>query len=220
MKLPVIVGLDALGGDRDRAEELARSLCGRVAGYKVGYPNILPCTGVGEAVRRACPGALIVADLKLADIGYTMKHIASHVIDWSDAAIAHSFIGVEGALDELKEYLDSNGKRLVLVASMSHPGAGRIIDPILDKIVEVVGEIGPWGIVAPATRPNVVRILRERFPGKVILSPGVGAQGASPGDALRAGADYEIIGRMITASKNPLLVVESLEERYRMVLGD
>ncbi|MEM0002219.1 MAG: hypothetical protein QW211_04935 [Desulfurococcaceae archaeon] len=53
--------------------------------------------------------------------------------------------------------------------------------------------------MAPATRPEVIKYIRSKLGTNVkILSPGVGAQGASPGDALCAGADYEIIGRAIT----------------------
>ncbi|MEM4743157.1 MAG: orotidine 5'-phosphate decarboxylase, partial [Pyrobaculum sp.] len=33
-----------------------------------------------------------------------------------------------------------------------------------------------------------------------IISPGIGAQGGAPGDALKAGADFEIVGRYLLES--------------------
>jgi len=75
-RLPLIVGLDALGGDASAAADLAEKLCERVTGYKVGLPNIIESPGLGPAVRRACPRALVVADLKLADISDTMVRVA------------------------------------------------------------------------------------------------------------------------------------------------
>lgn len=218
MRLPVIVGLDTLGGDAGRAGDLASRLCSRVSGFKIGLPNLLSCGGIGEAVREACPDSLIVADLKLADIGNTMRLAASRVVGWSDAVIAHAFPGVEGGLDELKAYLDSEGRKLLLVAAMSNPGASRIADKVLEEVVGVIGEVDPWGVVAPATRPSIIRLIRGRFPGKPILSPGVGAQGAEPGSAVNAGASYEIIGRLIVDSEEPLRVVEGLAPAYKAVM--
>lgn len=214
MKLPVIVGIDSIQGDTRKAYNLASQLCNHVSGFKIGLPNILTCKDIGSTIRKACPDTMIIADLKLADIGYTMKLVASHVIEWSDAIIAHTFSGVEGGLDELKEYLDSRGKKLVLVATMSNPGASRIMDKVLEDTVTVIESIKPWGIVAPATRKEKIEYLRRRLPYTIILSPGIGAQGAKPGSAIRAGADYEIIGRMITQAENPMKVIEEIRSFY------
>ncbi|MCE4618083.1 MAG: orotidine-5'-phosphate decarboxylase [Desulfurococcales archaeon] len=216
MKLPVIVGIDSIRGDTSKAYNIVSQLCTRVSGFKIGLPNILTCKDIGNTVRRACPDTMILADLKLADIGYTMKLVASHVVEWSDAIIAHSFPGVEGGLDELKEYLDSRGKKLVLVATMSNPGASKIMDKVLDDVITIIESIKPWGIVAPATRTEKIIYLRRRLPDTIILSPGIGAQGAKPGSAISAGANYEIIGRMIAKAENPSKVIEEIRPFYHV----
>ncbi len=213
--LPVIVGLDALGGDRGRVEEIIRLLCGRVRGFKIGLPGLVADPGLGRAARAQCPDALLVADLKLADIADTMIRVARVAEGWADAVIAHAFPGYEGALDGLSSYLEERGMRLVAVVAMSNPGARETMDPVLDRLVEAARRAGAWGLVAPATRPEVVSRARSLYPEAVIMSPGVGAQGAEPGSAIRAGADLEIIGRMIAASPDPARVVESLEDAYR-----
>jgi orotidine-5'-phosphate decarboxylase len=73
--------------------------------------------------------------------------------------------------------------------------------------------------VAPATRKDIIRFLRLILDiDKKILAPGVGPQGALPGDALCAGADYEIIGRLITRSKTPRRETEEILNLQREAL--
>ncbi len=213
-RLPVIVGLDALEGNLHAVESLVQTLCGRVLGFKVGLPGMLAEPRLGPTVRGACADALLVADLKLADIGDTMVRIARHA-PWADAVIAHAFPGYEGAVDRLAEYLAGRGQRLVLVVAMSNPGARETMDPVLEKLVAVARRAGAWGLVAPATRPSVVARVRSLMPEAFIMAPGVGAQGAQPGSALRAGADAEIVGRAITMAGDPVEALERLAPHYR-----
>ena len=214
--MSVIVALDQ--GTLDYAFRLVEDLCGVVEGFKIGLPFVLS-NGVSSVarLRGVCPSAMWIADYKLADIGYIMGLIVGGAAGWADAVIAHSFIGYEGALDELKETLEAGGKRLILVVSMSHPGSRDVYDRAAPYVFSVVERTRPWGLVAPATRPEVVALARRRAPWAKILSPGVGAQGAKPGEALCAGADYEIIGRAITQASEPraaaLLVKQEQEKR-------
>ena len=175
-----------------------------VDGVKVGLPAVIRA-GLSWALQVAeeC-GGLRVLDFKLADIDYVMIKTVEPFLGHYNAFIAHSFVGSEGALLGLQRRLEEAGASLVLVASMSHPGSLEVYDRALDRVVEVVEKVDPWGLVAPATRPRVVRLLRSRFPGKAILSPGVGAQGAEPGSALCAGATHEIVGRLVLSSEDPV----------------
>ena len=221
--MTLIIALDALGPSVERVSRLARETCGLAAGYKLGWPNLLGAGArVLEAARKGCPGSLVIADLKLADIGYTMSLIAEQIASSADAVIAHSFVGAHGALDELKQALARHGSRLILVATMSHPGAAEAMDPCLDRLLGVARRVSPWGVVAPATRPGLVSKVRRALGGGVkILSPGIGPQGARPGDALRAGADYEIVGRLITGSPDPRGTAERvLREQRRRLTGE
>lgn len=198
----IVVAFDPGGREGiERWRRLSEELCGEAAFFKVGVPFLIAYGTKGiEEVRRACE-APIIADMKLADVAHVMVSVATMIP--ADAVIAHAFIGRKGALDELKRALDAQGKRLILVASMSHEGSTELIDENLGKIIKIIEEIEPWGVVAPATRPRIIRALRSAGIKQTILSPGVGAQGAEPGSAILAGADYEIIGRYITASESP-----------------
>ncbi|RUM47143.1 MAG: orotidine 5'-phosphate decarboxylase [Hyperthermus sp.] len=199
----LIVALDSLSAELSAA--MVESLCDIVDGFKVGLPLVLS-HGVGHVslIHGICPRRLWVLDFKLADIGHVMVESVKPLLPFVDAVIAHSFVGYRGALGVLKEFLDREGKRLVLVAAMSHPGSVEVYDKVLGSIVGVVERVEPWGLVAPATRTRIIRLLRERLGEElVILAPGVGFQGAEPGEALCAGANYEIVGRLITRSQQP-----------------
>ncbi|EZQ04832.1 MULTISPECIES: orotidine 5'-phosphate decarboxylase / HUMPS family protein [Acidianus] len=174
---------------------------------KIGYPLLLQL-GVG-GVNELLSGVKVkrILDLKLADIGNTMIKIVSKIP--GDGVIAHAFIGVEGALDELKRFLDSTGEKLYLLLSMSHIGWN---DSFYDYLKDVANEIKPYGIVAPATRSGILQKIRHDFPSLEIISPGVGVQGSLPGDALCNGADYEIIGRSIYSSLDPIGKVKEISK--------
>lgn len=202
---------------------LIRELGSVPDGYKLGLPLALESgvEGLKRVAEAVPPGKLIIADLKLADIGYVMSLTVRRLARAGvNAVIAHTFVGVEGALDALAGTCGDLGIKLVLVALMSHPGASRVMAPAFRESLRIVKEVGAWGAVLPATRPDAIREGREFLGSSVkILSPGIGAQGAEPGSALEAGADYEIVGRLVTRAENPRAVAEELVRRYERVLG-
>ena len=212
-KAPILIALDDPGFYEEAVELITKS-CGLVAGYKIGIPLVIGSgvEGVGTLVEK-CPGALWVADLKLADIGHVMSLTAGLLLPFFQAFIAHSFVGSSGALLELKQHLESKARRLVLVYSMSHPGAREVYTACLEKIDRVVERVRPWGLVVGATTPQLIERARRLYPSAAILSPGVGVQGAEPGEAICRGADYEIIGRSITRAPNPLQALRDLIRR-------
>jgi len=181
-----------------------------VDGYKIGLPLVIKAgfNGLREIAESMDEHLLKIADLKLADIGYVMSISARLMVEAGyNIIIAHGFIGREGGLDELKSLIDDLGAKLAIVASMSHEGSKSYIDVHLHEIVKEALNLGAWGIIAPATRPEAIKTVRTLAPRSIILSPGVGAQGANPGEALCAGADHEIVGRMITGSSSPRAAV-------------
>ena len=97
---------------------------------------------------------------------------------------------------------------------MSHPGATEFFpSETAGRIARLAMECGADGIIAPATRPDRVRLLRGIVKNRKILSPGIGAQG---GDAdLVAGlVDGIIVGRAIYEAEDPVAAAMALN-RFR-----
>ena len=55
-----------------------------------------------------------------------------------------------------------------------------------------------------------IKHIRKLIGNLKILSPGVGAQGGSASGAIRAGADYIIVGRSIYNAENPKAVATKI----------
>jgi len=82
--------------------------------------------------------------------------------------------------------------------------------PAAERLARIAAECGVDGVVAPATRPDRIRLVRSIVGDRAIISPGVGAQGGSARAALAAGADYLIVGRSITESPNPAASADAI----------
>ncbi|MEO3993010.1 MAG: orotidine-5'-phosphate decarboxylase [Desulfurococcaceae archaeon TW002] len=202
-------------------KERVNYLCELVSSFKVGLPLVLR-TGVSSLrnLFSVCSKPLI-ADLKLADIGDIMSYVVEVLADAGvNAVISHAFVGRRGALDLLVMKSKELGIKPILVVSMSHQGSTEFIDKHLSEFVNVALELRVWGVVAPATRKEVIGRVRELAGSELrIFSPGVGAQGAEPGSAICSGADYEIVGRAVTNSPNPREALQKIiyeqEKRVR-----
>ncbi len=205
----VIIALDPpRGADSLKwCKGIIESTADIVAGYKIGLPLLLDVglRGLKELADAMGSCELKIADFKLADIGFIMSEVLKRVSEVGyNAIIAHAFIGLAGGLGELSKTCSEMSMKLITVVSMSHPGSMELIDMHLENLIAISENARVWGVVAPATRPQIIRKIRKIVGVRLkILSPGIGPQGAAPKTALEAGADYEIVGRLITYSDNP-----------------
>jgi orotidine-5'-phosphate decarboxylase len=195
----LILALDVTS--RDSALSLANSLKDCFDAIKIGYPLILNA-GLG-IVGEISAFAPVIADLKIADIPNTNRLICEAVLGaGAGGIIAHAFPG----RDSLQACADSarkHGADLFVVTEMSHPGAEQFMAPLAEQLAQLAVESGATGVVAPATRPERIKLIRSFIGDRIIISPGVGAQGGSARGALRAGADYIILGRSVYEATDP-----------------
>jgi orotidine-5'-phosphate decarboxylase len=187
------------------SREHALSLAGRLHPYfdaiKIGYPLIL-AAGLG-VVKEIAGLAPVIADLKVADIPNTNRLICQAAFGaGASGVIAQAFPGKDSLL-ACAQSAAEHGADLYVVTEMSHPGAELFMAPQAEKMARLAAEVGASGVVAPATRPERIRLIRSIIGERIIISPGVGAQGGSVGVALEAGADYIIVGRSIYQAQDP-----------------
>lgn len=202
----LILALDVTG--KKQALATAAACAPYIDAIKLGYPLILSC-GLSVAGKLGEFDLPLIADFKLADIPNTNRLIAEQVFDAGFASIiCHGFTGkdaVQACVDIAADY----GGACFVVAEMSHPGATAFFHGgAAEKIASLAMECGADGIIAPATRPERVKVLRKIVGTRKILSPGVGAQG---GDAAAVAmiVDGIIIGRAIYEAEDPAAAAET-----------
>jgi len=205
-KNSLILALDVVS--RDKAMNLTELLVDHFDAIKIGYPLILHAgLGIVEEISSISP---VIADLKIADTPNTNRLICEAVLGaGADAIIAQAFPGKD-SLVACADCAESFGADLFVVTEMSHPGAEQFMAPLAERMARLAVESGASGVVAPATRPERIRMIRSIIGDKLIISPGVGAQGGSAGEALQAGADYLIVGRSVYGSADPVAQAKEL----------
>jgi orotidine-5'-phosphate decarboxylase len=205
----VILALDVT--DLHKALDIVGSVREHIDAVKVNYPFVLAC-GM-EAVREMAGTVDVICDFKVADIPNTNRLIVEEARkSGAKAIICQAFPGKDSVEACIKA---AGGMDVFVVTEMSHPGADRFMMPVAEDMARLAVEVGATGIIAPATRPEKVRLLRNIVGGLKILSPGVGAQGGSAADTIRAGADYVIVGRAIYEARDPSDAARKIAEEVR-----
>jgi len=200
-KTQLILALDV--EKKETALDLSRIASEYVDAIKIGYTLIL---SVGITVAKEIVSIAhkpVVADLKIADIPYVAGRMTRIAIDAGcDGIMVHGFAGpecVEACI------MEDTRKMVFVVTELTSPSGAIFTGPVADEIAIMAKELGAYGIQAPATRPGRIRSLRNIVGANMmILACGVGAQGAEPGSAIKAGADFEVVGRAIYAASDPL----------------
>lgn len=198
-KTGLILALDVTG--KDRAISISKDVAEHVDAIKIGYPLVLGAgIGVIKTISELAP---VIADFKVADIPNTARLICARALKaGAGAVIVHGFTGHDSLAECVKTGKEYDGD-IYVVTEMSHPGAVDFMQPEALELARLAVESGAAGVVAPATRPGRVKEIRCVVGGLTIISPGVGAQGGRASEAIRAGADYVIVGRSIYNSGNP-----------------
>ncbi len=198
-KTRLITAMDVT--DKSQALSISKEIEFFVDAIKVGYPLVLE-SGMG-VIGMIAEFAPVIADFKVADIPNTDRLICTEAFEaGACAVIVHGFTGRDSLVECVNTGRDKNGD-IYVVTEMSHPGALDFLQPAAYELARLAVECAASGVVAPATRPERLREIRSIVGDMTIISPGVGAQGGSASDAIRAGADYVIVGRSIYNSKAP-----------------
>jgi orotidine-5'-phosphate decarboxylase len=208
-KSRLILALDVT--EEEKALSVSESVKDIVDAIKVGYPLALGC-GM-DIVTKIAEFAEVICDFKVADIPNTNRLIVERVIEkGAQGVIVHGFVGKDSIEACVKA---ASGKDVFIVVEMSHPGGAEFFQSLTENLVMLAVDAGASGVIAPATRPERISYIRGLVGDLKILTPGVGAQGGSAAQAIKAGADYIIVGRSIYRAENPRAEAEKIADEIR-----
>lgn len=229
---PVLVALDFPSASTALA--MADTLRGAVGGFKIGSQLF---TAEGPSIVRALAdrGDRVFLDLKFHDIPNTVAgaiESASHLGAWMMNVHASGGAAMMAAAAEAADRAAVNGRPRPLVIAvtvltsmsaeaLSSVGVNR--SPF-DQVVHLALMAKAAGMDGVVASPLETAAIREACgPGFLIVTPGIRGGSAeqsggrqdqartmAPGEAMRAGASYLVVGRPITGAADPRKAAETI----------
>jgi len=220
----LIVALDV--DDAQRALALIRATSGRVAWYKVGYEAYY---GYGDRILGALreAGKSIFLDLKLHDIPNTVRAGVNAASRLGAKMLTVHAAGGRAMLETAAQARDESvtGMRLIAVTVLTSmhaedlraTGVDRDVHEVAAMRARLAAQCGIDGIVCAVADIGAVREAASRR--MSVICPGIRPAGAAagdqqrvatPADAVRAGADYVVVGRAITEAADPDAAARSI----------
>lgn len=163
-------------------------------------------------LRAAHPGTPVILDAKRADVPHTNALYAKAAYEFwkAEAVTVVCYLG----LDTLEPFCRDPSRTAIVVVRSSNPGARDVQDlplspdgsPVFQVLAKKIAGL-PWknvGAVVGATFPDDLLIVRSILPDRVILIPGVGAQGGDLDMSVRNGSDAKGENAVIASSRSVL----------------
>jgi len=227
----LIVALDV--DTTKKALDIIEDLNGLVSFFKVGY-QLFIAEGL-TFVRRLIEGNnRVFLDLKMDDVEETIRRAVANI-----AASEVEFLTIHGSGATVRAARDGRGARekpkLLSVTLLSSLDANDLKDLFADSKLTVESYVkwrakqaidnGCEGLIASG---ETIGMLRKLYPSAIIVAPGIRPadssrddhkRALSPDDAIRAGADYLVVGRPIRNSSNPRnaaeKIIEEMEQAFQ-----
>ena len=241
-KSNIVLALDFPYGNRNelliKAIKILDEIHEFICAVKINRQLVLPLglfNGLKKILRLVKDyGLPAIMDCKINDVGHTNEIIAKYYFEVGfDAVTANPFVGWEEGLKPVFEIAHKNGKGVILLVYMSHKGANEGYGQMV-KAPEAEGLVSQYqifarkavewnadGAVAGATYSKKIAEIKKIVKDKVpIYSPGIGIQGGKIEEAVKAGANFLIVGRTITLAKNPAKTAKEVRDTVNSILGD
>jgi orotidine-5'-phosphate decarboxylase len=229
-KEKIIVALDVPGADA--ALRIAHTLHGRVGMFKVGK-ELFTAEGPVVVRRLLADGSRVFLDLKFHDIPNTFRAAAQQAAMLGVSLLTvHASGGrkmIAAAVEGVRSAANAKGSeqpaRVLAVTALTSLGAEDLAEvgfqgsaeEVVVRLARLAQAAGADGVVAS---PREIAALRQACgPNFLIVTPGIRpatgarddqARTATPESAVRAGADYLVIGRPITGAAEPASAADAV----------
>ena len=235
----LLVALDVESGAR--AIELATTLHGLVDGVKIGS-RLFTLEGPALVRRLSDQGTRVFLDLKFHDIPNTVAQaVAAAVTTGAWMINVHASGGVpmmqaaEKAATDTAARLDQAKPLVIAVTVLTSMDqdtlrAGGVERPLFDQVVALARMAQQAGLDGVVASPQETAAIRAACgPDFAIVTPGIRGASAGvekndqartmgPGEAVRAGANYLVVGRPIIAAADPRRAAQDIVEEIKAVV--
>jgi orotidine-5'-phosphate decarboxylase len=226
----LIVALDA--ADVGEAERWVEQLGDSVHFYKIGMELIYGGGGLALARRLIEARKKVFIDLKLHDIPNTVERGCAQI-----AALGAHFLTVHAYPQTMRAALcGAKGSSLLILgvsvltssddADLAEAGYALGVHDLVEKRARQALGIGLPGLVCSAAEVPHLRAFLPR--GFVLVTPGIRPAGgeaadqkrvATPGAAIRDGADFLVVGRPVTGAANRRAAAEAIVAEIEAAAG-
>jgi orotidine-5'-phosphate decarboxylase len=215
----LIVALDLPGVEE--AEAMVVRLGDAVSFYKIGY-QLAYAGGLPLVRKLADNGKKVFIDLKLHDIGNTVARGVESI-----AKLGATFLTVHAYPQTMKAAAEARGANLKILAvtvltsyddaDLEAAGYRLGVSDLVQARARQAQALGIDGLVCS---PEEAAALRNIVGDQLnLVTPGIRPAGAASGDqkrimtpvrAIKAGADYLVVGRPVVAAADPRSVAEAI----------
>lgn len=227
----LIVALDV--PKAEAARSLVERLSGRVGMFKVGS-QLFTAAGPEFVHEIAARGEKIFLDLKFHDIPNTVAGAVSSASRLGVSLLDVHGLGGRAMLEAAVGALPAMGTRLLAITiltshdekTLAEIGVKGSLTESVRRLALLAKDTSLDGVVAS---PHEVALIREACgPDFLIVAPGIRPAGAAAGDqaraatpaaALRAGADFLVVGRPITAAEDAAAAADAIVGEMESALG-
>ena len=232
----LLVALDVESGVR--AMQLVTALSGLAGGFKIGN-RLFTSEGPALVRRIADAGSRVFLDLKYHDIPNTVEQAVDAAVATGAWMInVHASGGLAMMQAAARAACDGSVRLgrpapvMIAVTVLTSLGqeslrAVGVERPVLDQVIalaRMAQEAGMQGVVASAQETPEIR--KACGPDFQIVTPGIRGASAGterndqsrtmgPGEAIRAGANYIVVGRPIIAAADPRAAAQKIVEELR-----
>lgn len=222
----LIVALDVKSSAA--AARLVEQLGDAVSFYKVGA-ELFTLAGPDIVKELKQAGKRVFLDLKFHDIPNTVARAVQAAVTLNVDLLTLHASGGGKMMRAAREAVAESDTRLLAVTLLTSFGVddteqvwGKEINSLreeVNRLAQLAAETGAHGVVASALEAEMLK--RRHGADFLVVTPGIRPAGAERGDqvrtatpaeALRAGADYLVIGRPVTEAADPRAVVAQMQE--------
>jgi orotidine-5'-phosphate decarboxylase len=227
----LIVALDVKS--RAAADRLVDELGDAVSFYKVGLSLFTRC-GPDIVKKLKQKDKRVFLDLKYHDIPNTVAQAVMSAASLNVDLLTIHASGGARMIAAAREAVGDSGPRILAVTLLTSFGVddteqvwGKQLNSLreeVNRLAQLAYDAGAHGVIAsPLEAEGLKRRHGAEF---LVVTPGIRPAGAelgdqvraaTPGDALRAGADYLVVGRPIIEANDPRVVVAQMNEEMTQV---